>query len=212
MIRRLLPVLGLLLLSPAYAGEAARYACTLRPGPPVRVRVYQEVGGHRRPVGPEFRYRHRGKMASAADVDGDGRVDLLVLVYKTTRHDPRPAWRPFVYTLWEGRWRAKWRGSRVGRPLREAVFVHVPGGARLLTVERFAPGRTGLTLYHWTGFGFQGEWTGPAGPAMSGLQARDRNGDGVDEITIAWGGRRHAYVYADGGYTLAPGSTWGGSR
>jgi len=50
-----------------------RSECDRQRGPPVRVQVYRLEGASRRPVGPEFTYRHPGKMASAADVDGDGR-------------------------------------------------------------------------------------------------------------------------------------------
>jgi hypothetical protein len=139
-------------------------------------------------------------MASAADIDSDGRVDLLVLVWKRTRYDPKPGWRPFVYTLEQGRWAPKWLGSRVGRPLEEAALVQTPKGVRLLTIERFGPGRTGLTLYHWRGFGFWGEWTGPAGPAQSLLRVEHTRDSWADGISVLLGNRRQTYAYRDGGY------------
>jgi hypothetical protein len=148
-------------------------------------------------------YRHRGKMASAADLDEDGALDLLVLVHKSTRYDPRLAWRPFVYTLGDDEWVPKWLGSRVGRPLLEASFVRTPKGVRLLTVEQFGEGETGFTLYHWRGFGFWGEWTGEPCPAFSGLQVHDGDGDGVDEISVCIGERRQTYRYRNGGYAPA---------
>ena len=75
---RLAPVLliALLLAAPKSAPDRPCYQCDLRPGPPLRVRVYH-VDGQRRAVGPELTYRHPGKMASAADIDNDGRLDLL---------------------------------------------------------------------------------------------------------------------------------------
>ena len=201
-----LAVLLALLLSSPGRGPTARYECAVQPGPPVRVQVYRLEGASRRPVGPELTYRHPGKMASAADVDGDGKLDLLVLVYKTTRYDPRPGWRPFVYTLDGDRWVAKWLGSRVGRPLEEAALVRTPNGMRMLTIERYAEGQTVFTLYHWRGFGFWGEWTGEPGPAMSGLEVEDVNGDSVDEISVAVGDRRVSYAFRDGGYLAADSS------
>jgi hypothetical protein len=200
MARRLLILLAIALAAAAWAAGPERYVCEVRPGPPVEVRV-RTAGPEARRVGPVFSYRYRGKMASAADVDGDGRLDLLVLVYKKTRYDPKPAWRPFVYTLRDDRWVPKWLGSRVGRPLEEAAFVHLPGGVQLLTIERFGPDQSGLTLYHWTGFGFRGAWTGPAGPPMSGLRVLpDEN---ADRISVNVGGRRRVYSYERGGYQPA---------
>jgi len=205
-------LVGLLLCAAALASAPPRYTCRLTPGPPVRVRVYQEVNGRKQQVGPEFSYGRKGKMASAADVDDDGALDLLVLVYKRTRYDPKPAWRPFVYTLQEGLWFPKWLGSRVGRPLQEAAFVHALSGVRLLTVEQFAEGKTGLTVYHWAGFGFRGEWTGKPSAPMSGLQVEDADGDGVDEVSVISGGQRRRYVYRDGGYVPTPPTQTGGPR
>lgn len=150
-------------------------------------------------MGPDFRSRHPVKMASAADVDGDGALELLVLVHKSTRYDPKPAWRPFLFTLKENHWVPKWLGSRVGRPLLEAALVHTPKGVRLLTIEDFRGHRTGLTLYHWTGFGFWGEWTGKAGPPASDLQVREGKSR-TDEVSVSVRGRRESYVFRDGGY------------
>jgi len=206
-VRRLtliLPIVGIALfeLAACCAGDSARqeFIVRLRPGPPVCVLVYRKAGKKLKLAAPVLTYRHRGKMASVADIDGDGQLDLLVLVYKKTRYDKKLAWRPFVYTLHEGSWVPKWLGSRVGRPLMEAVLVNTSAGARLLTVERFAEGKTVLTLYHWRGFGFWGEWTSEPMPAVRSLQVKDRDGDGRDEISVVeFGGARRWFEYTNHG-------------
>ncbi|GEM_PF-5168883 len=196
---------GLLALGALSASPAPRYECDVQPGPPGVVRVYRVAAGVRVPVGPELVHRHPAGMASALDIDGDGRVEVLVLVRKAARYDPEPAWRPFVYTLREGRWAPKWLGSRVGRPLVEAVLVRTPRGARMLTIERFGESKTGLTLYRWRGFGFWGEWTGEPGAPQSELRVSDVDGDGIDEVSVCAGDGRQTFVYRDGGYVVSVG-------
>jgi hypothetical protein len=182
---------------------ADRYVCQLDAGPPARVRVYRTHGSVSAQIGPEFTYRHAARMASAADLDRDGRLDLLVLVWKTTRYDPQPAWRPFVYTLKDGEWVPKWLGSRLGRHLLEAALVRTPGGVRLLSIEDFGGGRTGFTLYHWRGFGFWGEWTGEPGPPQSELRVMDLDGNGIDEVSTQADNCRQTYAFSRGGYAIA---------
>ena len=74
---------------------------------------------------------------------------------------------------------------------------------RLLTIEDFAKGQTGLTLYHWTGFGFRGEWTGEPMPGLSGLRVMDEDCDGVDEVSLLAAEGRRRYVFRSGGYAPA---------
>jgi hypothetical protein len=189
----------------AAALHTDRPSTLIIPGPPAVAWVFQVQGGRVTLLGPPLLYRHRGKMASALDIDGDSRLDLLLLVHKTTRFDPVPGWRPFVYTLREGRWAPKWLGSRVGHPLLEASFVRTPAGPRLLTIESFAPGAAGLTLYRWRGFGFWGEWTGPPLGPVSGLTVADLDGDGIDEIAVrAAGGAPIHFAHSGEGYALIP--------
>lgn len=187
-------------LALAAKADPAGLRVTLQPGPPAQVLVEAPTGGVFRAIVPPLSLPYPGKMASLGDIDQDGAPDLLLLVYKTTRFDPKPAWRPFVFTLREGNWRPKWLGSRVGRPLREAVLVQTPNGPRLLTLETFASGQCGLTLYHWRGFGFWGEWTGPPLGEVSGLEVKDNNKDGVDEISLQGPRGRREFKYADTGY------------
>jgi hypothetical protein len=174
--------------------------------------AFHSVRGRAVRIGPPLVCRHRVKMASALDLDADGRLDLLVLVHKPTRFDLKPAWRPFLYTLEDGRWAPKWLGSRVGHPLIEAALVRTPKGPRLLTVEQFGPGQMGLTLYHWRGFGFRGEWTGPPLGTFSDLCVADLDGDGIDEISLRLGGARMHLAYDGDGYKPVHHEAKGGNR
>lgn len=93
-----------------------------------------------------------------AELDGDELPEVAVGTFKTTRFDPVPRRRVFVYD-WTGEALfAKWLGSRLGLELEEFAFA--PGGdgtSRLLSVE--SAGRDGLVLrqYRWAGFGFRRE-------------------------------------------------------
>ncbi len=52
-----------------------------------------------------------------ADVDNDGCDEILVGVTKTTRFDPNPGKRLFIFKLFDGHIRPKWMGSRLSKPL-----------------------------------------------------------------------------------------------
>jgi hypothetical protein len=91
------------------------------------------------------------------DVDGDGRIEALVLVTGYARFDPQPALRPFVYG-WDGaRLYPKWLGSRLSRPFDDATLGDLDGDGRdeLVAVERTRDGRRELAAYRWRGFGFE---------------------------------------------------------
>lgn len=97
-----------------------------------------------------------------ADVDGDGRREIVVGVYKSTRFFPKPHNCLFIYA-WDGR-RAhpKWLGSSLSRPFVDFAFVDTDGDKEeeLAAIEMKRDGRLCLALYSWNGFGFTVDWRG----------------------------------------------------
>lgn len=97
---------------------------------------------------------------SLADVDGDGRLEVIVGVYKATRFFPKPHNCLFIYS-WDGeRGHPKWLGSSLSKPFVDFAFVDADKGAgqRLAAIEIKRDGRRCLALYSWNGFGFTLDW------------------------------------------------------
>ncbi|MBU1429671.1 VCBS repeat-containing protein [Myxococcota bacterium] len=96
---------------------------------------------------------YRAFKARLADLDGDGRDEILIGVWLSApRHDePQPHRAIWVLSWRGGGLTARWRGSGLARPLLD--FEISPQG-QLIALE--AGGGWRLTTYAWTGFGFIG--------------------------------------------------------
>jgi hypothetical protein len=131
---------------------------------------------------------------TVGDVDGDGKMDLGVGVYKTARFHPVMAKRPFVYT-WTGKaFVPKWLGSRLSRPFTDFVFADFPGGTKLVSIEDTQDKQHELAVYKWDGFGFTRQWTGIHSRILSGLEVSGMPGRQTVSVHGTYGTHR-TYVW-----------------
>jgi hypothetical protein len=97
---------------------------------------------------------------AVADVDGDGRREVAVGVYKSTRFFPKPHNCLFIYA-WDGRLaHPKWLGSSLSRPFIDFAFMDgdAERQTKLAAIEIKRDGSRCLALYSWNGFGFTLDW------------------------------------------------------
>lgn len=91
-----------------------------------------------------------------ADVDGDGRREIIVGVFKATKFFPKPHNCLFIYG-WSGdKGFPKWLGSSLARPFTDFAFAkldHYPGD-ELVAIENTLNGKRSVAVYHWNSFGF----------------------------------------------------------
>lgn len=90
------------------------------------------------------------------DVDGDGRKEVALGTFKSTRLWPR-AHRTLSFYAWDGKAaRARWLGSRLSLPFREFHLLNVDADRsdELISVERRGDGKWSLAVYNWDFFGF----------------------------------------------------------
>lgn len=93
---------------------------------------------------------------TTADIDGDGKVEIIVGVTKSTKFFPKPHNCLFIYG-WSGKnVIPKWLGSSLGRPFTDFLFVDLDDrpGDELLAVETTLDGKKVLSAYRWNSFGF----------------------------------------------------------
>ena len=98
---------------------------------------------------------------AVADVDGDGRREIVVGIFKATKFFRKPHNCLFIYD-WKGdRAQPKWLGSSLGRPFTDFLFADLDAGApgdELIALETTLTGKKSLAVYHWNSFGFTLDW------------------------------------------------------
>ena len=92
------------------------------------------------------------------DVDGDGKTEISIGVYKTAIFHPVMAKRPFIYEWHGNAISPKWLGSRLARPFDDYIFsdINNDGIDELISIEHLGDGRKAVNSYTWKGFGFDG--------------------------------------------------------
>lgn len=131
----------------------------------VQITCLRREGGH--PMGGEVIVLRSGKpiwrqkklnpwKVRVADVDGDGRQEIILGVWKKSPKDPIMAKRVFVYG-WDGkRMMPKWLGSRLSRRFIDFEVRHLDrdGIPELIALEVAAGKPRRIGIYRWRSFGF----------------------------------------------------------
>jgi hypothetical protein len=103
---------------------------------------------------------------ATADVDGDGKREIVLGIHKATHYFPKPHNCLFIYE-WDGRSVSpKWLGSSLSKPFTDFAFTDLDSDGRdnLIALETTREGRQCVAVYSWNGFGFtldwqRGDWT-----------------------------------------------------
>ena len=99
------------------------------------------VGDWRLPY-PVYQYQ-------TGDVDGDGSIDAMVGVVKSTRFYPEEGRRLFIFKQVNGKARPLWLGSKLGGILQDFRFID----GKIRALETTTDSLYVVTEYHWGGFG-----------------------------------------------------------
>jgi hypothetical protein len=91
-----------------------------------------------------------------SDVDGDGKKEIILGIYKSTKFFPKPHNCLFIYQWNNQKLLPKWLGSSLGRTFTDFIFGDLDNspGDELVSLEKTLDGKFGLAVYHWDSFGF----------------------------------------------------------
>ncbi len=137
------------------------------------------------------------------DVDGDGKPEVSVGVYKTARFHPVMAKRPFIYNLNEDGISPKWLGSRLSRPFEDYIFsdINSDGAEEIISIENLADGTKAVNSYAWKGFGFESIGESKAYGDIISIRRNETVGTGkqlIDACVITDGQERWLKLFLDG--------------
>jgi hypothetical protein len=92
------------------------------------------------------------------DIDGDGKDEVSIGVYKKTRFHQLMAKRPFLYSYENNSLQPKWRGSRLSKPFIDYNFYDIDGDGidEIVSIEILEDSKKVINTYKWEGFGFEG--------------------------------------------------------
>lgn len=139
-----------------------------------------------------------------ADVDGDGRNEISIGVYKTARFHPVMAKRPFIYNWNNGTLSPKWLGSRLSKPFDDYIFCDIDKDRmdELISIEQLPNERKVLNSYKWKGFGFEGLAESRDFQEITGLQKQSSEEKGISMVladVCEDGKMKHAVFYYEDG-------------
>jgi hypothetical protein len=112
---------------------------------------------------------------TTADVDGDGKREIVVGVHKPTRFFPKPHNCLFVYG-WDGKQAfPKWLGSSLSRPFTDFIFGNLDDDKadELVSVETTRDGKRCAAVYSWNQFGFVMDWQCGAWKTVRLVEAKE---------------------------------------
>lgn len=90
------------------------------------------------------------------DVDGDGKLDISIVMYKKVKFHNALAKRPFFYNFKYGKLVPLWLGSRLSRPFDDFKLADIDNDkvSEIISIEELEDKNRVLAVYKWNGFGF----------------------------------------------------------